>query len=52
MKTLCVLVKSVYQKYDSSDASVEIVDVLVGIDTADCQMRVGVCMTKIDIECN
>ena len=45
-----MLVKSVYQKYDSSDASVEIIDVLVGIDTADCQMRVCSCLCDIDID--
>ncbi len=44
---MCVIVKSVYGVYsligyESSDASMEILDILVGIDTAECQMRVGI----------
>ena len=40
-KTLCALVHSVYCKQSSSDTSIEVVDILVGVDNADCQMRVS-----------
>lgn len=39
LQTLCVLVQSIYHKHSSSDASFEIVDIVVGIDAAECQMR-------------
>ena len=35
-----MLVQSIYRKHSSSDASFEIVDIVVGIDAAECQMRV------------
>uniref|UniRef100_A0A1X7TJB2 Uncharacterized protein n=1 Tax=Amphimedon queenslandica TaxID=400682 RepID=A0A1X7TJB2_AMPQE len=37
--TSCVLVQSIYCKHSSSDSSIEVVDILIGVDAADCQMR-------------
>ncbi|XP_019859282.1 PREDICTED: UPF0668 protein C10orf76 homolog [Amphimedon queenslandica] len=39
LQTLCVLVQSIYCKHSSSDSSIEVVDILIGVDAADCQMR-------------
>ncbi|XP_019859629.1 PREDICTED: UPF0668 protein C10orf76 homolog [Amphimedon queenslandica] len=39
LQTLCVLVQSIYRKHSSSDSSIEVVDILTGVDAADCQMR-------------
>ena len=45
-KTLCALVHSVYCKQSSSDTSIEVVDILVGVDNADCQMRVSIILNN------
>ncbi|XP_019859280.1 PREDICTED: UPF0668 protein C10orf76 homolog [Amphimedon queenslandica] len=39
LQTSCVLVQSIYCKHSSSDSSIEVVDILIGVDAADCQMR-------------
>ena len=49
LQTLCVLVQSIYRKHFSSDSSIEVVDILIGVDAADCQMRVCSIYSNIEI---
>ncbi len=40
MQTLCALLRAVFQK-KLADMSFDVIDVLIGFDSAECQMRVG-----------
>ena len=40
LQTLCALLRAVFQK-KLADMSFDVIDVLIGFDSAECQMRVG-----------
>ena len=40
MQTLCALLKAVFQKKLGDSMSFDVIDVLIGFDSAECQMRV------------
>ena len=42
LQTLCALLRAVFQK-KLADMSFDVIDVLIGFDLAECQMRVGPC---------
>lgn len=42
LQTLCALLRAIFQK-KLADMSFDVIDVLMGFDSAECQMRVGPC---------
>ena len=41
LQTLCALLRAIFQK-KLADMSFDVIDVLIGFDSAECQMRVGI----------
>jgi len=41
MQTLCALLKAVFQKKLGDSMNFDVIDVLIGFDSAECQMRVS-----------